>query len=103
MILNGLVMLKMYSLENAISMHILSLLCLIKILKIAILIVKRLTDCYKNLTLKFQFYNMHFNDFCRRMFCYLQSSFSKEELKCHFPIVFREQRRACCRAAGKHV
>lgn len=46
-------------------MHISPLLCLIKILKIAILIVKHLTDCYKNLTLKFQFYNMHFNDsFC---------------------------------------
>lgn len=55
----------------AISMHILPFLCLIKILKIAILIVKRLTDCYKNLTLKFQFYNMHFNDFFRCMFCYL--------------------------------
>lgn len=52
-------------------MHILPFLCLIKILKIAILIVKRLTDCYKNLTLKFQFYNMHFNDFFRCMFCYL--------------------------------
>lgn len=39
---------KMCSLENMQSpMHISPLLCLIKILKIAILIVKHLTDCYK--------------------------------------------------------
>ena len=56
--------------KYAISMHISPLLCLIKILKRAILIVKHLTDCYKNLTLKFQFYNMHFNDSFRCMFGY---------------------------------
>lgn len=61
---------KCQSWNCATSKHISPLLCLIKILKIAILIVKRLTDCYKNVTLKFQFYKMHFNDSLRCVFCY---------------------------------
>lgn len=87
-------------------MHISPLLCLIKILKIAILIVKRLTDRYKNVTLKFQFRKTHFNMPPRAACFVIRNPFfyffkNKIKLKCHFPLVFRERRRACCRAAGK--
>lgn len=89
--------------------HITLLLYLIKILKIAILIVKHLTDCYKNLTLKFQFYNMHFNDSLSpecfvihnpQVFFFKKIKMSSSSSLYFF--FFREQSCACCGAMRKH-